>query len=113
MSDRIVSGIPIGLFLGRIANFINQELWGLPSNVPWAVIFSSPHSGGIPRHPSQLYEAFCEGLIIFAVLYFCLRKGCRVGVLTASFLILYGIFRFAIEFFREPDLHIGYFLRAH
>ena len=89
MSDRIVSGIPIGLFLGRIANFINQELWGLPSNVPWAVIFSSPHSGGIPRHPSQLYEAFCEGLIIFAVLYFCLRKGCRVGVLTASFLILY------------------------
>ena len=109
MSDRIVSGIPIGLFLGRIANFINQELWGLPSNVPWAVIFSSPHSGGIARHPSQLYEAFCEGLIIFAVLYFCLRKGCRVGVLTASFLILYGIFRFTIEFFREPDLHLGYF----
>lgn len=109
LSDRIVSGLPIGLFLGRIANFINQELWGLPSDLPWAVIFSSPLSGGIPRHPSQLYEAFFEGLIIFAILFLVLKKGNRLGVLTACFLILYGIFRFTIEFFREPDLHLGYF----
>lgn len=109
LSDRIVSGLPIGLFLGRIANFINQELWGLPSDLPWAVIFSSPLSGGIPRHPSQLYEAFFEGLIIFATLFLVLKKGNRLGVLTACFLILYGIFRFTIEFFREPDLHLGYF----
>ena len=109
LSDRIVVSVPIGLFFGRIANFINQELWGTPSELPWAMIFSNPLAGGVARHPSQLYEALLEGLILFIVLIYLLKKGCRSGVLTAYFLFLYGIFRFTVEFFRQPDSHLGYF----
>lgn len=107
--DAVCVVAPIGLFFGRIANFINGELFGRPSSAPWAVIF--PNGGNIPRHPSQLYEAIFEGALLFCLLWFLfnyynLRK--RPGVLTGIFLLSYGITRGVIEFFREPDLHIGY-----
>ncbi|MBL95704.1 MAG: prolipoprotein diacylglyceryl transferase [Magnetovibrio sp.] len=107
--DAVCVVAPIGLFFGRIANFINGELFGRPSSVPWAVIF--PNGGNIPRHPSQLYEAIFEGALLFFLLWFLFnyynpRK--RPGVLTGVFLLSYGIIRGVIEFFREPDFHIGY-----
>jgi phosphatidylglycerol:prolipoprotein diacylglycerol transferase len=95
---------PIGLFLGRIANFINDELWGRPSDVPWAMVF--PRAGdGVPRHPSQLYEAGLEGLVLFIVLALLVRAGAlrRPGLITGAFMAGYGIARTAGEFFREPD----------
>ena len=108
VSDFLVPAVPIGLFFGRLANFVNQELWGTPSGVPWAVVFSIPTSGGLPRHPSQLYEAFLEGVVIFSLLNFLIRRRPRAGMTTSAFLILYSIFRFFVEFFRAPDSHIGY-----
>lgn len=101
---------PIGLFLGRIANFINAEHYGRITNVPWAIVF--PYSDGLPRHPSQLYEAFLEGVAIFAImayLVFCTGLLRKAGKLSAVFLISYGFFRIIVEFFREPD-GAGYFL---
>jgi len=94
---------PIGLFLGRIANFINSELWGRPTDVPWAVVF--PRADGLPRHPSQIYEALLEGLLAFAVLFAAARLGAlkRPGVVAGTFGILYGAARIVSEFFREPD----------
>ncbi|UTD27725.1 prolipoprotein diacylglyceryl transferase [Bradyrhizobium sp. WD16] len=99
---------PIGLFLGRIANFINGELWGRPADVPWAVIF--PHGGPLPRHPSQLYEAGLEGLALFAILALLIRAGAlkRPGLIIGSFAVLYGLFRITGEFFREPDPQLGF-----
>lgn len=100
---------PIGFFLGRIANFINGELFGRPANVPWAIIF--PDSDGVPRHPSQLYEALLEGLVLFLImLYFTYRHRFleKPGRLSAMLLIFYGIFRSFVEFFREPDVQIGF-----
>jgi phosphatidylglycerol---prolipoprotein diacylglyceryl transferase len=99
---------PIGLFLGRLANFINGELWGRPSDVPWAMIF--PHAGLVPRHPSQLYEAALEGVVLFLVLGFMVRAGAlkRPGVIIAAFFIGYGLARWACEFFREPDVQLGF-----
>jgi phosphatidylglycerol:prolipoprotein diacylglycerol transferase len=99
---------PIGLFLGRLANFINGELWGRPSDVPWAMIF--PHGGLLPRHPSQLYEAALEGVVLFLVLGFMVRAGAlkRPGVIIAAFFIGYGLARWACEFFREPDVQLGF-----
>lgn len=97
---------PIGLFFGRIGNFINGELWGRPADVPWAVIF--PGSGGIPRHPSQLYEALVEGLFLLFILFFLHRKGVAGHIKFSTGLILYGIGRFLIEFFREPDKQLGF-----
>ncbi|HWA89059.1 MAG TPA: prolipoprotein diacylglyceryl transferase [Rhizomicrobium sp.] len=103
---------PIGQFLGRIANFVNGELWGKPSDVPWAMVFPRAHDG-IPRHPSQLYEAGLEGLLLFAVLQICLRVFRlheRPGLISAIFLIGYGLLRFVVEFFREPDTpFLGWF----
>ena len=110
VSDFLVPAVPIGLFFGRLANFVNQELWGTPSGMPWAVVFSIPTSGGLPRHPSQLYEAFLEGIVIFSLLNFLIRRRPRAGMTTAAFLILYGIFRIFVEFFRAPDSHIGYII---
>ncbi len=109
-SDIIVFSIPIALFLGRIANFINLELYGRPTNAPWAMIF--PYSDGLPRHPSQLYEALCEGILTFLILIFITKKYKfkYKGLNTGIFFICYGIFRFIIEFFREPDQQIGYIL---
>ena len=106
MTDSLALVAPIGLFCGRIANFINGELWGRPTNVAWAVIF--PQAEDItptPRHPSQLYEAFGEGLLLFAALWLIrrIKWGKQNGVLSSAFLILYAAARIASEFFREPD----------
>ncbi len=99
---------PIGLFLGRIANFINGELWGRPATVSWAMVF--PTGGPIPRHPSQLYEASLEGVALFIVLALLIRAGAlkRPGFILGSFATLYGIARIAGEFFREPDPQLGF-----
>ena len=102
---------PIGLFLGRIANFINMELYGRVTNSKFAVIYSNVDN--LPRHPSQLYEAFLEGFLLFIILFLLeiytdIKK--NKGLSSLLFLILYGIFRFIVEFFREPDSQIGYIL---
>jgi len=97
---------PVGLLFGRIGNFINGELWGRPTDIPWAVIF--PGSGGIPRHPSQLYEALVEGLLLFLFLFWLHRKGAAGHVKLAAGLIFYGVGRFFIEFLREPDEQLGF-----
>lgn len=110
-ADRIAVAVPIGLGLGRIANFINGELWGRIASVrvPWAMVF--PMAGPEPRHPSQLYQAFLEGAVLFAVLCFlCNRPGIRArfGTLTGAFMVGYGIARMIGELFRQPDPFLGY-----
>ena len=99
---------PVGLFLGRIANFINDELWGRPSDVPWAVMF--PNGGGIPRHPSQLYEAATEGIVLFVLVSVAARRGAfhRPGWTAGLFGVGYAAARFFCEFFREPDAQQGF-----
>ena len=101
---------PIGLFLGRIANFINGELWGRPAdpNLPWAMIF--PTGGPLPRHPSQLYEAGLEGIVLFTVLAVMIRLGAlkRPGLILGSFIAIYGLARIIGEHFREPDPQLGF-----
>lgn len=99
---------PIGLFLGRIANFINSELWGRVSDVPWAFVF--PNGGPLPRHPSQLYEGVLEGVVLFTLLLILWRRGALryPGLIGGTFVFGYGIARIVSEFFREPDAHIGY-----
>jgi phosphatidylglycerol:prolipoprotein diacylglycerol transferase len=99
---------PIGLFLGRIANFINGELWGRPTDVPWAMVF--PHGGPLPRHPSQLYEAGLEGLVLLAVLAVLIRLGAlkRPGMIIGAFAVVYALARSFSEFFREPDAQLGF-----
>ncbi|RYD94156.1 MAG: prolipoprotein diacylglyceryl transferase, partial [Sphingomonadales bacterium] len=107
--DYIACCVPFGLFFGRIANFVNGELWGRPTDVPWAIIFPSAPDG-LPRHPSQLYEAGLEGLLLGLVLaFFFWRTNARnePGKLVGIFLLGYGISRFIIEFFREPDVQLG------
>lgn len=107
-ADRIIVTVPIGLGLGRIGNFINGELYGRPANVPWAMIF--PDGGLVPRHPSQLYEALLEGVVLFAILWSVRKRDWIPGTKLALFLILYGSFRFFVEFFRQPDEQLGYIL---
>ncbi|HEY1735716.1 MAG TPA: prolipoprotein diacylglyceryl transferase [Methylovirgula sp.] len=106
--DVSASSVPIGLCLGRIANFIKPELWGRPTDVAWAMIF--PGSDGQPRHPSQLYEAGLEGVALFIVLVIAIRLGAlkRPGLASGIFLVGYGIARIVCEFFREPDAQLGY-----
>ena len=109
-SDIVACVAPIGLFLGRIANFINGELFGKISTLPWAVIF--PGSGNISRHPSQIYEAILEGVILFILInYLALKKQLilKSGYISGLFLIFYSIARIVGENFREPDVHLGYF----
>jgi len=101
LSDPAMPFIAIGLGLGRLGNFINGELFGKPTNVPWAMIF--PNSDGQPRHPSQLYELFLEGIVLFIMSQWLLHKKLRVGSVFWIFFILYGIFRSLIEYVREPD----------
>ncbi len=108
LADVTSAVAPIGLFLGRIANFINGELWGRPTDVPWAMIF--PKAGPIPRHPSQLYEAALEGVVLFIVLAILVRCGGlkRPGVTAGVFALGYGIARTTCELFREPDVQLGF-----
>ena len=106
--DMGVIGAPIGLFFGRCANFVNGELWGKETDLPWGVMFET--GGNVYRHPSQLYEAVLEGLVIFVVLYALSRRvpPRPQGTFTALFLALYGTFRFLVEFVRVPDAQLGY-----
>jgi len=110
LCDLVAIGAPIGLFLVRFANFINGELWGSPTDLPWGVVFDG--AGALPRHPTQLYEALLEGVVLFIVLFVLSR---RVpprprGFFVGLFMLLYGIFRIAVEFVRLPDTQIGYLL---
>lgn len=100
---------PVGLFFGRCANFVNGELWGAPTDAAWGVVFGGA-AGTMPRHPSQLYEAFLEGVVIFAVLYLLSRRmpPRPRGTFLGTFLVMYGCFRFLVEFVREPDAQLGY-----
>jgi phosphatidylglycerol:prolipoprotein diacylglycerol transferase len=99
--------IPFGLLTGRLGNFINGELWGKPTDLPWGMVF--PHAPTLePRHPSMLYEAFLEGVVLLAVLWWFGRKPRPRMAMSGLFILLYGVFRFAIEFVRLPDAHIGY-----
>ena len=109
IGDLCVIAAPVGLFLGRCANFINGELWGAVTDLPWGVVFGGS-AGSVARHPSQLYEAVLEGIVLFVVLYTLSRKvpPRPRGTFLGIFLVLYGIFRFLIEFVRQPDAHIGY-----
>ena len=106
--DLVSLSAPIGIFFGRIANFINSELYGTPTEVPWSVKFIAVDD--INRHPSQLYEAFLEGIILFFILRFISKKNFakKTGQISCLFLVLYSFFRIITEFFRTPDLHIGY-----
>jgi phosphatidylglycerol:prolipoprotein diacylglycerol transferase len=96
---------PLGILLGRLANFVNGELWGRVSDVPWAMVF--PGAGSAPRHPSQLYEAALEGAVLFAVMLLLSRRRRPDGELVGWMLTLYAVFRISCEFFREPDVQIG------
>ncbi len=112
-ADRIAVAAPIGLFLGRIANFINGELWGRPAPdwLPWAMIFPSPEAGPIPRHPSQLYQAGLEGVVLFGVMLLLARSAAlraRFGLLTGVFLCGYAVARSIGEMFRQPDPFLGF-----
>jgi phosphatidylglycerol:prolipoprotein diacylglycerol transferase len=106
--DLVSLSAPIGIFFGRIANFINSELYGTPTEVPWSVKFIAVDD--VNRHPSQLYEAFLEGIVLFFMLQFILKKNFakKTGQISCLFLVLYSFFRIITEFFRTPDLHIGY-----
>ncbi len=110
LADLVSIVAPIGLFLGRMSNFINTELYGRITDFPFAIIY--PQIDNNPRHPSQLYEAFFEGIVLFFILFFYFNKNPKkylIGNLSALFLIIYSIFRFLIEYLREPDLHLGLF----
>ena len=109
LADLIACAAPIGLFFGRLANFVNDELWGRQTDVPWAMIF--PSGGPVPRHPSQLYEAGTEGLILFVILAILAQRPAirlRAGMLSGLFLIGYAIARSFCELFREPDSYLGF-----
>ncbi len=112
LGDRVAVVVPIGLFFGRIANFINGELWGRVADVPWAMIFPADRLQ-LPRHPSQLYQAGLEGVALFALMLFLWSKPAnraRHGLLTGALLAGYGVARLIGEFFREPDAHLGFLL---
>ena len=119
--------VPIGLGLGRLGNFINGELWGKPTHLPWAMIFPNAHAedgawaaahpawqlplaqfDGLPRHPSQLYELLLEGLVMFVVLWLVSMRPRPRYLVSGLFALLYGVFRFAVEFVRVPDAQLGY-----
>jgi phosphatidylglycerol:prolipoprotein diacylglycerol transferase len=110
IGDLVAVATPIGLFFGRIGNFINAELWGRTTDVSWGIIF--PGAGILPRHPSQLYEACLEGVVLFVVLLILHRRRVTRGLVMFAFISGYGLARFIVEFFREPDAHIG-FLPGH
>ena len=118
LHDYVACCVPFGLFFGRLANFVNHELWGAPANVPWAVRFPEVIAGltalGPPRHPTQLYEAALEGILLFLILWWMFWKTqarYQPGKLVGAFLFFYGLFRFGIEFIREPDNQLVQFSR--
>lgn len=106
VGDFVAPLVPIGLGMGRLGNFINAELWGRQTDVPWAMVFPTDPLQ-VPRHPSQLYEFFLEGVVLFAILFIIMRKPRTLGLASGAFLIGYGVFRSFVEFFREPDAHLG------
>ena len=106
VADFIAPLVPQGLFFGRMGNFINGELWGKPSDLPWAMVF--PSGGPWARHPSQLYEALLEGVALFVILWLFSSRKRRPGAVAGLFALLYGIFRFGVEFVRVPDVQLGY-----
>src|SRR5689334_22401594 len=119
LHDYVACCVPFGLFFGRLANFVNQELWGAPTTVPWAIRFQEITPFGLmlgpPRHPSQLYEAFLEGIVLFCILswmFWKTKARYEPGKLVGAFLFFYGLFRFGIEFIREPDNQLIAFARA-
>ncbi|MFC3284814.1 prolipoprotein diacylglyceryl transferase [Litchfieldella rifensis] len=106
LTDFVAPLVPIGLGAGRIGNFINHELPGRVTELPWGMAF--PGMGPAPRHPSSLYEALLEGVLLFAILWFVSARPRARGMISGLFLLLYGVFRFAVEFVRLPDAHIGF-----
>ena len=106
--DLIAGSAPIGIFLGRIANFVNSELYGRETNILWSVIFTKIDN--ITRHPSQIYEALLEGIVLFFILFFFIKKNylLKPGLISSLFLIFYSLFRFLVEFFRVPDEQVGF-----
>ena len=98
--------VPVGLAAGRLGNFLGGELWGRPTDLPWGMVFS--HVDPLPRHPSQLYELLLEGVVLFLVLWFWSARPRPTMAVSGMFAILYGIFRFSVEFVRQPDAHLGY-----
>ena len=106
ISDFVAPLVPLALAAGRIGNFINGELWGRISNVPWAMVF--PQAGPYPRHPSQLYECLGEGLFLFVLIWQYSRKSRPLGAISGLFAVGYALCRYGIEFFREPDAHLGF-----
>lgn len=109
LADPVAPFASIALFLGRIGNFMNGELWGRPTNVPWAMVFPSDPEQ-LPRHPSQLYEAFLEGILLFAITYIMFRKIKKPGIVFWSWIGLYGVFRTSVEFVRQPDANLGHLI---
>ncbi len=108
LADLIAVTAPIGLGLGRLGNFINAELFGRVTSLPWGMVF--PAGGDLPRHPSQLYEFLLEGILLFAILWRIKDFQMKKGMLFCVFVVLYGVFRFFVEFFREPDPQLGFIL---
>jgi phosphatidylglycerol:prolipoprotein diacylglycerol transferase len=106
VTDFVVPATPVGLFFGRLANFINGELWGRPTDVPWGMVF--PHVDALPRHPSQLYEAALEGVVLFIVLWWFTGRPRPVMAASGLFCMMYGLFRSVVELYRQPDVQLGF-----
>lgn len=108
MMDFVAPLVPIGLGAGRLGNFIGGELWGRVTDVPWGVVFPHPLAGDLPRHPSQLYQFALEGVLLFVILWVYSARPKPTMAVSGMFLLIYGLFRFIVEFFRQPDAHLSF-----